>query len=128
MLITPKSARSSFASAGSCLASIGILLVLLPHIGGAVAVPERGSEESAGQRELSPQERLERYARRCSLTPRETEVLERLLTTDDDLQGIAESLYISRRMVQRYVTSIYEKTETKSRLGLLQSFMRDQGK
>ncbi len=119
---------SAALAAGSCLASIGILLVLLPHIGGAVAVPERDSEESAGQRELSPQERLERYARRCSLTPRETEVLEKLLTTDDDLQGIADNLFISRRMVQRYVTSIYEKTETKSRLGLLQSFMRDQGK
>ena len=119
---------SAALAAGSCLASIGILLVLLPHIGGAVAVPERDSEESAGQRELSPQERLERYARRWRLPPRETEVLERLLTTDDDLQGIADNLFISRRMVQRYVTSIYEKTETKSRLGLLQSFMRDQGK
>lgn len=37
---------SAALAAGSCLASIGILLVLLPHIGGAVAVPERDSEGS----------------------------------------------------------------------------------
>lgn len=73
--------------------------------------------------EMSPQERMELFAQRCSLTPREMEVLEKLLTTEDDLQGIADSLYISRRMVQRYVSSIYEKTETKSRLGLFKSYM-----
>ena len=52
-----------------------------------------------------------------------TEVLEKLLTTDDDLQEIADSLYISRRMVQRYVSSIYEKTETKTRIGLFRNYM-----
>ena len=107
---------------GSCLGSIGVLLVLLPQLSRAVTVPEQEKEPPA-QRELSPREQLERYARHCSLTPRETEVLEKLLTTDDDLQGIAESLYISRRMVQRYVTSIYEKTGTKTRIGLFQSYM-----
>lgn len=45
------------------------------------------------------------------------------MTTDDDLQGIADSLYISRRMIQRYVSSIYEKTETKTRLSLFQSYI-----
>lgn len=45
------------------------------------------------------------------------------MTTEDDLQGIADSLNISRRMVQRYVSSIYEKTETKTRLGLFQSYI-----
>ena len=107
---------------GSCLGSIGILLVLLPHIGRAVTASEQGKGVPE-QQEPTPRQRLELYARRCALTPRETEVLERLLTTDDDLQGIADSLYISRRMVQRYVSSIYEKTETKTRLGLFQSYI-----
>ena len=113
---------STALAVGSCLVSIGILLVLLPHIGRAVTDAEQ-SREPHEQRELSPQERLQLYAQHCALTPRETEVLERLLTTDDDLQGIADSLYISRRMVQRYVSSIYEKTETKTRLGLFQSYI-----
>lgn len=66
---------------------------------------------------------LEGFAQKHHLTPRETDVLERLLTTDDDLQEIADSLYISRRMVQRYVSSIYEKTETKTRIGLFRNYM-----
>ncbi len=113
---------STALAVGSCLGSIGILLVLLPHIGRAVAVSEQ-NKALPEQQEISQQERLRLYAQRCCLTPRETEVLERLLTTDDDLQRIADSLYISRRMVQRYVSSIYEKTETKTRLGLFQSYM-----
>lgn len=49
--------------------------------------------------------------------------MEKLLTTEDGVQEIADNLYISRRMVQRYISSIYEKTETKTRLGLFQSYM-----
>ena len=113
---------STALAVGSCLVSIGILLVLLPYISRAVTASEP-KKEAPAQREMSQRERLELYARRCDLTPRETEVLEMLLTTDDDLQRIADSLYISRRMVQRYVSSIYEKTETKTRLGLFQSYM-----
>ena len=108
---------------GSCLVSIGVLLVLLPHIGSAVTASEHDKDPPV-QQEVSPQERLELYAQHCALTPRETEVLEKLSMTDNDLQGIADSLYISRRMVQRYVSSIYEKTETKTRLGLFQSYMK----
>ena len=114
---------STALAVGSCLVSIGILLVLLPYISRAVTASEP-KKDAPAQREMSQRERLELYARRCDLTPRETEVLEMLLTTDDDLQRIADSLYISRRMVQRYVSSIYEKTETKTRLGLFQSYLR----
>lgn len=107
---------------GSCLLSIGVLLVLLPHIGYAVTGAEK-SKESPKQEEVSPQERLKLYAERRSLTPRETEVVEKLLMTEDGIQEIADSLYISRRMLQRYISSIYEKTETKTRLGLFHSYM-----
>ncbi len=105
-----------------------VVLVLSLAAGGYLLIGRKtgGDEKDAGlseKPELSPQQRLELYAQHCSLTPRETEVLERLMTTDDDLQRIADSLYISRRMVQRYVSSIYEKTETKTRLGLFQSYM-----
>ena len=113
---------STALAVGSCLLSIGILLVLLPHIGRAVTVSER-STEPPEQKEMLPQERLRLYTLHYSLTPRETEVLEKLLTTEDGVQEIADSLYISRRMLQRYIASIYEKTETKTRLGLFQSYM-----
>ena len=87
-----------------------------------MAAWERGGEDY-GRKESPPREKLALYAQSRALTPRETEVLERLLTTEEDLQGIADSMYISRRMVQRYVSSIYEKTETKTRLGLFQSYI-----
>ena len=115
-------AGSTALAVGSCLASIGILLVLLPHVGRAVTASEQ-HDEIPRQEEMSPQERLKLYAEHCSLTPRETEVLEKLLTTEDGVQEIADGLYISRRMLQRYISSIYEKTETKTRLGLFQSYM-----
>ena len=107
----------------SCLLSILILLVLLPYLSNAAVSLKPIEELISGSPELSPQERLKLFAQYCSLTPRETEVLEKLLTTEDGVQEIADSLYISRRMVQRYISSIYEKTETKTRLGLFQSYM-----
>lgn len=107
---------------GSCLLSILILLVLLPYLSNA-AVSKQAEKQSSGNPGMSPQERLNLYAQHCLLTPRETEVLEQLLTTEDGIQEIADNMYISRRMVQRYISSIYEKTETKTRLGLFQSYM-----
>lgn len=113
----------------NCVIGIDILMFVMLVIslaaGGYLLIGHRAERPApAPTAALTPQERLKLYAQRCALTPRETEVLEMLLTTDDDLQRIADSLYISRRMVQRYVSSIYEKTETKTRLGLFQSYMK----
>lgn len=107
---------------GSCILSVGILLVLLPYITNTAAA-ERQPEAAEQKKEMSPQERLKSYAESSFLTPRETEVLERLLTSEDGVQEIAESLYISRRVLQRYIASIYEKTGTRTRIGLFQSYM-----
>ena len=52
------------------------------------------------------------------LTQRERQVLEKLLFSEDSGQEISDSLSISRRVFQRHVASIYEKTKTKSRVGL----------
>ena len=65
---------------------------------------------------------MQRFAESFSLTPRETEVLERLLSTEDGVQEIADSLFISRRVLQRYIASVYEKTGTKSRIGLFKNY------
>ena len=103
---------STALTVASCLLSVAVLLVLLPWI-------SRG-----GQREqsLSPEQALERFCQSCRLTPRESEVLHKLLESDDSLQLIAADLSISVRMVQRYVTAIYEKTGAKSRTGLHQRY------
>ena len=67
---------------------------------------------------------MERFCRSFHLTPRESQVLQKLLESDESLQVIAGDLAISVRMVQRYVTSIYEKTGAKSRMGLHQRYTR----
>ena len=105
-----------------------VALVLLLAAGGYLLIGNKAAQRSgganpAGGTDLTPQQRLKLYAESCALTPRETEVLEKLMTTEDGAQEIADSLYISRRMVQRYVSSIYEKTKTKTRLGLFQSYI-----
>lgn len=108
---------------GSCILSVGVLLVLLPYLSKAVA-PHKPQEAVLETQALSAEQSLKLYAEHYAMTPRETEVLEKLLTTEESVQEIADNLYISRRMLQRYIASIYEKTETKTRIGLYQSYTR----
>ncbi len=61
-------------------------------------------------------------SKQYELTPRETEVLQKLLQTEDELQTIADSMYISRRVLSRHISAIYQKTGTKSRVGLYRLF------
>ncbi|MGN0153895.1 MAG: helix-turn-helix transcriptional regulator [Lachnospiraceae bacterium] len=66
--------------------------------------------------------RFERFAECFALTPREQDVLRVLLVSDDNVQDIAERLFISRAALYRHITSLNEKTETKSRIGLIQFY------
>ena len=103
----------------SCALSITLLLVLLPHI---VSALKKEAEVQAEA--LSDEELMQRFAKSHMLTPRETEVLEKLLCTEEGVQEIADGLFISRRVLQRYISSVYEKTGTKSRIGLFQNYTR----
>ena len=119
LTLTPVSQLSMEAAIGVAVALFGVLLVSMAA-GGELALSLPARSEPTGP---TQEQKLDAYCARCAFTPREREVFEKLMTTEDDLQCIADSLYISRRMVQRYVTSIYEKTETKTRLGLFQRYM-----
>ena len=57
-----------------------------------------------------------------SITKRETEVLEALLNSDDSAKDLAKQLYISRAALYRHISSLNEKTGTKSRIGLIQFY------
>lgn len=76
---------------------------------------------------ISEEERLQQFSRAFLLTPRETEVLHVLLVSDDNIQEIAEQLLISRAALYRHITSINEKTNTKSRIGLVQFYYQFKG-
>ncbi len=74
---------------------------------------------STGGDKLSDKEILKKLSEKFSLTPREAEVFGLLVNTEDGLQTIADNMYISRRTLERYVSAIYGKTGTKSRIGLV---------
>lgn len=71
---------------------------------------------------LEKKDKLQEFSKSFSLTPRETEVFDRLVNTEDSIQAIAESLYISRRTLERYISAIYGKTGVKSRIGLIRIY------
>ena len=69
--------------------------------------------------EINDEEKLRNFSELFSFTERESEVFDRLVNTEDNNQEIAESLFVSRRTLERHISAIYEKTGVKSRIGLL---------
>ncbi len=89
----------------------------------APATPATATAEKTedGNEEPSPekrQERLRAFAQEYQLTPRELDVLAAVTANEQPLKQVADDLGISLRMVQRHLTSIYEKTSTQTRAGL----------
>lgn len=78
----------------------------------------RSSKSSSERTEVD----FERFADMHGLTGREREVLQKLLISDESIQKIADELYISRASLYRHISSMNEKTGTKSRVGLIQYY------
>ena len=116
LTLVPVGNLSMTAAIGADVVLFGMLVVSMA-VGGELTLTRPAQPET-------PEQALERFCQSCRLTPRESEVLQKLLESDDSLQVIATDLGISTRMVQRYVTSIYEKTGAKSRTGLHQRYTR----
>ena len=75
-----------------------------------------------------PQEAFRILSDTLALTPREIEVFDKLVNSEESIQEIADTLYLSRRTCQRHIASIYEKAGVKSRLGLYQIYIEKQHK
>lgn len=99
---------------------LSVMLVLLFWAGGFLSAVHDAPDTY--KTPVFDKDGLAGFAVQYKLTPRESETLERLLTTEDSVQQIADSMFISRRVLQRYIASIYEKTQTKSRIGLFQLY------
>ena len=69
-----------------------------------------------------PEAHLGDFASRFSLTPRETEVLAAVTADERPLKHVAADMGISLRVLQRHLTSLYQKTGTQSRVGLTKLF------
>lgn len=72
--------------------------------------------------EIDPEEKFVAFAEAFALTKREKEVLKVLLESEENVQEIAEILALSRAALYRHIASLNEKTNTKSRIGIMQFY------
>ena len=80
-----------------------------------ILIPEKTSktEMELPSTEMQLEEKLKKLYTKYGFTPKEIETFEKLVTTEMGVQEIANEMGISRRVLQRHISSIYEKTEQK---------------
>lgn len=71
---------------------------------------------------ISEEEKFAIFVEKYSLTQREREVLKALIESDDNVSTIAQHLGFSRTILYRHISNINKKTETSSRLGIIQFY------
>ena len=84
--------------------------------------PTPGTAPSADDAAIDPEAHPADFAGRFSLTPREIEVLATVTADERPLKHVAADMGISLRVLQRHLTSLYQKTGTQSRVGLTKLF------
>ena len=98
----------------SCILSIGLLVFMALS---GILVPQITEPKNLSN-EMQLEEKLKELYTQYGFTPKEIETFEKLVTTEMGVQEIADDMCISRRVLQRHIAAIYEKTETKTRAGL----------
>ncbi|MFR2031363.1 MAG: helix-turn-helix transcriptional regulator [Collinsella sp.] len=103
----------------ACAAFVAAGLFRLPQ-----TEQEREREQLAKEALAAPtiEEQRQAFIADHALTPREVDVLIAVTQDERPLKQIAEELGISMRMVQRHLSSIYQKTDTQTRAGLTKAF------
>ena len=92
------------------------------HAPEAAERPTPDTAPSADVAAIDPEAHLADFADYFSLTPRETEVLATVTADERPLKHVAADMGISLRVLQRHLTSLYQKTGTQSRVGLTKLF------
>lgn len=103
----------------ACVAFVAAGLFRLPQ-----TEQEREHQQLAEEALAAPsiEEQRQVFITDHALTPREVDVLVAVTQDERPLKQIAEELGISMRMVQRHLSSIYQKTDTQTRAGLTKAF------
>lgn len=127
--ITPGQAATSERTPVASEAAHGIANGDMPvkssatdHVPEAAEGPAPGAAPSVDGAAIDPEAHLADFAGRFSLTPRETEVLAAATADERPLKHVAADMGISLRVLQRHLTSLYQKTGTQSRVGLTKLF------
>ncbi len=90
-------------------------------LGGGLA-PTCSDSEPVEAAELTSDERLDAFVATFGLTEREHDILEVLVVSDQSVQDIATTLFLSRSTLYRHISSINKKTGTASRVALINFF------
>lgn len=90
-------------------------------LGGDLA-PTCSDPEPVEAAELTSDERLDAFVATFGLTERERDILEVLVVSDQSVQDIATTLFLSRSTLYRHISSINKKAGTASRVGLINFF------
>lgn len=120
-------------SGNVALIMIGALVLLVAACAAFVAAglfrlpqteQEREHQQLAEEALAAPsiEEQRQAFIADHGLTPREVDVLMAVTQDERPLKQIADELGISMRMVQRHLSSIYQKTDTQTRAGLTKAF------
>ena len=118
---------SSGNPVGIIIVSLVVFMLLSIGIFIYQGLRNRSGQEPTGKQikaELPEEEKMNAFISRYDLTDREKEVLEQLLISDDNVQEIADRLFISRAALYRHINNLNEKTDTKSRIGLIQFYYK----
>ncbi len=136
------SSQNVLAAVGAALVMfVGIAITLLGQLGrraddvvmqdglplatddlGGDLAPTCSAPEPVEAAELTPDERLDAFVATFGLTERERDILEVLVVSDQSVQDIATTLFLSRSTLYRHISSINKKTGTASRVALINFF------
>lgn len=136
------SSQNVLAAVGAALVMfVGIAITLLGQLGqraddavmqdglplatddlGGDLAPTCPDPEPVEAAELTSDERLDAFVATFGLTEREHDILEVLVVSDQSVQDIATTLFLSRSTLYRHISSINKKTGTASRVALINFF------
>lgn len=80
------------------------------------------AETEGATEQYSEEERFAAFVTAFHLSEREQEILKILLVSEENVQDIAGQLFLSRAALYRHLAGLYEKTGTRTRIGLLQFY------
>lgn len=136
------SSQNVLAAVGAALVMfVGIAITLLGQLGqraddvvmqdglplatddlGGDLAPTCSDPEPVEAAELTSDERLDAFVATFGLTERERDILEVLVVSDQSVQNIATTLFLSRSTLYRHISSINKKAGTASRVALINFF------
>ena len=114
----------SFFNSTNMLSNSIVIIILFVFVSIFMAIYYgKNSKKSYVAESLeSDDKKMEHFVQQFSLSKRECEVLETLLKSDKNVKEIAQELYISRAALYRHISNMNEKTDTKSREGLIKFY------